>query len=91
MRIEVTHEDIERGRPKSREACPIAHAIRRQSNLHFIEVNPCTLRWCEGSKVKRRPLPEEARDFIREFDNAGPVRPFAFDINIPKDEKRVSP
>lgn len=85
IKIEVTQEDIDRGKQGSRCWCPIARAIKR------------TLYWMPGDTMipdgrvevsiaqvaiedGRADLPFEASNFIVAFDRGEPVKPFSFEL-----------
>lgn len=76
MTIRVTKEDIRLGRWKSSSACPIARALKRKFKgcypvveFFYIKING-----------DRYGLPKEAINFIRQFDDKRPVKPFSFQI-----------
>ena len=83
MRINVTRRDIDRGEQYSPEDCPIARAARR----HFRDVS---VAWDAllaagqlrpGSSLEVRfELPDEAKEFIRAFDDGEDVHPFTFEL-----------
>ncbi len=73
--INVTQEDIDKGKQGDSCKCPVALALRR---IHpGARVGSLTLfiadDWVEST-------PEVARKFISEFDNGRPVGPISFDI-----------
>jgi hypothetical protein len=78
MRIEVTQEDINEGCQSSCMSCPIALAIARAYGC-AAEVGNVSVR-VEGFGGFR--LPQEAINFIDQFDNHGPaaVAPFSFEL-----------
>lgn len=74
MKITVTKEDIKKGKPEQGESCPIARAIRRQTRkkVHVgyicLEINHCEY-----------TFPQEAQQFVKDFDAGKPVGPFSFE------------
>lgn len=80
MKIKVTKRNIQDGVPKSYEYCPIALALR--DIFGTVSVNPDKIRIIrpETGRKKFLPLPQEARNFIRLFDDGGTVKPFEFEI-----------
>lgn len=77
MKIEVTDEDIARGEPRSALACPIACALRRAGMLDVsVSLTSITV-----GHLTYKPMPPEAKAFIRDFDAGAPVTPFAFSVD----------
>ena len=83
MRIEVTQEDIEKGRPASFFWCPVARAVRRATGYPAkatygrvsVQLSPGPMKpklFCST------PLMVDL--FIGQFDLEEPVEPFAFDL-----------
>ena len=78
MLVHVTQAHIKNGTKSSAARCPIALAIRDTVgpalkvyvSIHSYEIGP----------VKERPLPIEAREFIRKYDKGFDVKPFDFEI-----------
>lgn len=86
VRVEVTAEDIERGRRKGPCSCPIALAARRALGC-YVNVQPRTIRLAGATVCS---LPMVAQDFIMRFDRRmwswskrRPVKPFAFTLKLP--------
>lgn len=84
MRIDVTQDDINNGRPRTSQHCPIARAIKRQLNCSNIAVGPTEIEI--GSDSYKTP--DEAYFFIRLFDRHFNVKPFSFELNL---NNKVSP
>ena len=78
MRIEVTQEDIELGDITS-TTCPVARAMRREwpraqvGSTHFHTV---------AGSITSHDLPDEAVDWITDYDQGLPVKPFAFEVAV---------
>lgn len=86
LTIVISQKDIESGIRMHRCECPIALAIKRHldwrtnvavatSRVTF-EISPY-----RGDKIN---LPEEAKEFIRHFDDGKNVNPFYFLLDIPE-------
>jgi len=73
--IDVTQECINNGTPGNPASCPIAKAIKNLSvdfwdlgvTNYYIRINSS---YCK--------VPEEAMNFIDDYDNDKPVKPFKF-------------
>lgn len=83
MNIYVTQKDIDKANAESiheipSRFCPVAQAIKRRINVSVtvrktsVEIGDTTFN-----------LPQKARDFINQFDNFEPVKPFHFSIKEP--------
>lgn len=79
MKIEVTAEDIQRGRKGNACSCPIHRAGRRAGLIDFEVWNKAVSVYLDGKK-KNYPLPEVAQQFIKKFDCGQPVEPIAFEL-----------
>lgn len=88
--IHVTEEDIAKGKQGKRCGCPISIAIHRQTKWRDAAVASFSV--FEDEHIFRKPrtipsktrdLPEEAIEFIRQFDAGMTVSPFNFEIDIP--------
>ena len=80
--VEVTQEDIDKGKAYDCLKCPIALALQRATGGLSVWVNPGTwrirdysMRWCKFSS-------EEAA-FIEDFDEGRLVEPFHFTVELP--------
>ena len=88
MKIEVTKRDIQKGRRRNADDCPVAMAMKRVfrrpvlvgTTIYSIKRNG---EWSEGLK-----LPERAGRFVRAFDACEEVRPFSFIIRNPLKKAR---
>ena len=87
IKIQVTEQDINRGRKHSTANCPIAKAIRRQvkekqtasSGANVISVTPEHIRF--GDYVDKT-VSRSAKRFMNKFDRGGEVRPFSFIVKV---------
>jgi hypothetical protein len=92
VKIEVTEDDIERGKPISASQCPIALACRRtfdkgvtvtlQSGIHVYYFNDDRIdlysRDCPKF-TKTYSITASVTKFIRDFDHGLEVKPFTFE------------
>lgn len=79
MLIEVTKEDIDKGKPMNSGACPLANALERRTGHKWsVGVRYCT-RLAVGT-WNDLPLPPAAVQFVRAFDLGCDVAPFAFEV-----------
>lgn len=85
MRIEVTQEDIENGKPYSAWSCAIAVAIRRATRreIVWVKLGENTI------ALYRReiPLPHSVKEWAERFDEGRSVEPFTFDLDIPEKKR----
>jgi hypothetical protein len=73
--VEVTQDDIDRGRRGKCLACPIARAMNRRTGIAF-SVSGSFVRIV--GKQKMFSLPDCCAAFAYHFDNFRPVAPFSF-------------
>ncbi len=78
MRIEVTQNDIDRGRPRCNYGCPVALALRR--TLGSQRAWKVTEQRIENPDGGRIVAPSEVRQFVIFFDHGACVAPFAFEL-----------
>lgn len=78
MIIEVTEEDIRKGKRGDNLSCPIALASKRCLPVNY--VGPLMIRF--GFPHKWVNLPPQARNFIHTFDEGCPVKSFSFDLPV---------
>jgi hypothetical protein len=85
--VNVTQEDILRGRPRDRFGCPIAKALLRRKDVAWAAVG---FSFVQVTFLDREPmmleLPDRAQDFIGEFDLTRRVTPIRFSLEIPEPE-----
>ena len=85
MRIEVTQDDIDAGRPNNNLSCPLALAISRAADKPA-SVGQCSGRTFQAGNVhatdRRFWLPAMATLFVREFDAGKQVSPFDFELDL---------
>ncbi len=78
MKITVTQQDIDKGRPGSHVACPLALAIQRVYPRKRIGVSGSLARVGRYSYT----LPEVASEFVFRVDRHQGVKPFEFDLPL---------
>lgn len=78
MKIKITQEDINKGRPGSPTACPIAQGLKR---MGFRRPQVCNSVHCSGWGTLWVDLPLKALKFVGDFDNVKRVKPFEFELN----------
>ena len=84
--ISVTNRDIERGCRSECCSCPIALAInRRLKEQYNAHVNRTFLRLFKKHAVNwGTVLPIRVMTFVDQFDDCKAVKPFRFQVDIPK-------
>lgn len=89
--VEVTQEDIDNGKRRNCSRCPIALALMRKFNLDPSEdsLDAASVGLTIASIFpvmhrERKPqyfnMPDEASEFIKDFDSKLPVKPFSFTL-----------
>lgn len=78
MRVKVTQEDIDRGRPGVSSSCPIALALERETHSVWL-VSNYTAEQFKGGRFR---LPQSAVDFVRQFDKHHDAVPFEFEMEV---------
>ena len=82
MIVNVTQEDIQRGKRAETNACPVAMAIKQTIGpLWCVSVIPNNVYFYRGIAEENRLLPQEATEFIETFDAGNIVAPFSFEID----------
>ena len=93
VRISVTQEDIDAGEQFLCNACPIARAIVRQfPEAAWVDADGTSiLMGLRRGSFLRGETPDEAHDFMCEFDEGGPsaVRPFTFSLWLAEIDARL--
>jgi len=92
VNVEVTEADILTGQGKDCYSCPVAHAFDRKLKQGYIaSVGYLTGRIHDKEQdsnfdsVHKFPIPMLVTDFIKSFDNGGPVETFSFSIFLPEE------
>ena len=76
MKVTVTQEDIDKGRPQVGHGCPIAIAVKRSNKSNTVWIG----RFTAFIGADCYPLPGTAMQFVKDFDNNKPVEPFTFEM-----------
>ena len=76
MKIKVTQEHIERGVVKDCDVCPVALAMQEAMEDDKVRVFSTYIETSEGNYI----TPESVGDFIDNFDEGLPVKPFEFEL-----------
>lgn len=92
IEIHVYQNDIDNGRKNTAANCPIARAAKRAFPGLAVSVGTKTLTvWPVVNKELNLygrdtvyDLPEEAVDFVNQFDGDRPVEPFIFAVKDPR-------
>lgn len=79
MRIIVTREDIENGRPRDAQNCPVAMALRRAGVGHF-GVSGILVWVASGNQAI--VLPGPAQEWILNYDYGCQMAPFEFELSL---------
>ena len=82
VKIQVTQEHIEHGIPNNCSCCPIALAVQEVFPRQIVEVGQFDLTVGGTKRHLEYELPEEASDFVEQFDMGHYVRPFDFELEI---------
>ena len=81
MQIDVTYFDIQRGKRTKSNACPVALAIKRAVDSHWlVSVIPGNAHFYGSIAVENRSLPRQVTEFIEAFDAGNIVAPISFEI-----------
>ena len=85
--VSLTEEHIAKGVPGEGCLCPVALAIEDCSHYRGVHVYSEVVCYeLGGNRVFEVDLPDEAREFIRSFDDGDPVNPITFKLDEPPDE-----
>jgi hypothetical protein len=89
VKIEVTEEDIEKGKQSDGTSCPVALAMMRATGSTYVYVDYIESR-IAGELIY---TPKKAEEFMRDFDSDSEIRPgpFAFEIELEDREAIVEP
>ena len=79
MKIEVPQEHIDNGTKNEPCHCPIALSVNETANTETAVVSGEDFSCGEGDDFREYSLPQEARDFIKQFDDGELVHPFTFE------------
>lgn len=86
-RVEVSAEDIQKGKSRSALFCPIARALEKATgevwSVAIEQSGVPTASHFGVGVVKVVILPDVCAYFIQDFDLLQPVDPFAFECEVP--------
>ena len=91
MKIQVTQDHIDAGKPDNMCECPIALALKEELFKHRVSVislsvaaETVTIEFMRDGKdvTNTAELPEEPQRFIEIFDNTDAAEPFEFDLSL---------
>lgn len=86
--VNVTQEDIDRGKPMDPSLCPVMYGVWRAGLHPKIYAVGRSGFFGQHHDFKNPPLiaPVAAvREFIDRFDDGKKVKPFSFEIEVPED------
>lgn len=81
LKINVTQQNIIKGRKYTSKSCPIALAFK-EAGIKKVEVKNLQFLLRKSEDSIMYDLPRMARKFIRAFDEGRPVKPFSFNVKI---------
>lgn len=86
IRVTVTKCDIEKGFKGSAFSCPIALALDRKTiHTPHVGFGSVEMRGLYGGEFfDYVPLPQKAKDFVKNFDSGKQVKPFRFTLEVKK-------
>lgn len=88
LHVEVTAEDIAKGRPKDGNCCAVARAIKRAAQASGIEISDLEVDtedvYLTDGEFQRLhgELDTDTARFIEQFDLQAGVEPFAMDVTF---------
>jgi hypothetical protein len=86
MKIEVTQEDIDKGKRRQACNCPISLAVKRHTGARYVATFPLSgLNFIENDKTYILPAEEDQESFttfVCDFDDGNPVEPFTFELPL---------
>lgn len=96
LKIHVTADDIAKGQRNHSLRCPIARALKRAATdasgrpdlrvrVNWLSVSirePLADNAWADEILVAQPTPRLARRFVNKFDNAEPVKPFTFSLEV---------
>lgn len=88
VKIEVTQDDIEKGRRRGSQTCPVARAIKRRLKAGIKAAVYGRAGFVKGWLRHMSDMPGKTQRFVADFDSKRPVKPFTFTLNIPKEYLR---
>jgi hypothetical protein len=81
--VRVTGTDVRRGLPGDPLRCPVARALRRATARRWAACRTTLVVDEPGCSDRALTAPDEAEQFMRDYDHGREVRPFAFALDVP--------
>ena len=79
MRIEVTAQDIRKGKKSNCMRCPVALAVKRLLPGHEVWADSLSIDvWTHDEYRRVATTPKKVATFMDRFDTGQPVKPFTF-------------
>ncbi|QDK02061.1 hypothetical protein SEA_GIBBLES_104 [Gordonia phage Gibbles] len=85
MKVTVTQEHIDNGKPYEICNCPIALALK-DKDFNHVEVSTIGMTASKDDELLYYTIPTVAKEFIKAFDDGQPVKPFTFEARRYKSE-----
>jgi hypothetical protein len=82
--VSVTAEHIATGERESGSHCAVALALVDAFDASYVWVGGVSVQMEARERLIEFELPGEVEDFIHEFDDGVPVRPFTFTVDYPE-------
>ncbi len=82
LTVEVTEQHIKKGAPADLVSCPIALALNQLGYLARVSNRSCIIGKGEIRHIAY--MPDEAVNFIADFDDYTNVQPITFDLEFEK-------
>ncbi|QGJ92042.1 hypothetical protein SEA_KEELAN_78 [Gordonia phage Keelan] len=79
MKVEVTQEDIDLGKPGDPKSCPISRAIQRKRGVVRATTMPGEAYVTRPDRWTYYKMPRKAMQFVLDFDQLKSVEPFTFE------------
>jgi hypothetical protein len=76
VRIEVTQEHIDNGKPKLCMSCPVALALKAATGDWYAWAGPTSV----GFNKEVHRVPTSVQEFMMRYDEGELVQPFAFEL-----------
>ena len=84
VRVEVTKNDIRRGRCGDCSNCPIARAVKRATKIQNVNVDEDSISISNDGQSLYIDSSQKCTRFVQKFDSGEKVKPIVFLINVPK-------
>jgi len=93
--LKITRANIKNGERANPNKCPIANSvIENINNVVYVSILPqeATIKVKRGKKLiaYRGKMPENAFQFVRNFDGGSKVNPFILTLELDKLDKKIA-